>query len=32
MMEGMVEVDGDNIFGSSGGLVLICAEAVDDDI
>ncbi len=31
-MEGMVEVDGDNILGSVDRLVLIFAEALDDGV
>ncbi len=31
-MEGMVELDGENIIGSFGGLVFVCAEALDDNV
>ncbi len=31
-MEGMVEVDDDNIFGLFNWLVFICAKALDDNV
>ncbi len=31
-MEGIVIVDGDNIFGSFGGLVFMWADSVVDDL